>query len=134
MAQLTLPRDTPQYGAHALPDFLLDFPVDASSQVFQGGIVAINAAGHAVPANATAGVVVGLATASKKGGAHVGVRQGCFHMANASGADRVTAGMVGRAAFIVDDQTVAAAGTVKAGTVYGVDDSGVWVQFLLSAP
>jgi hypothetical protein len=39
--------------------------------------------------------------------------------------------MIGAAAFVVDDQTVAASGAVKAGTIVGVDDAGVWVQFLL---
>lgn len=131
MSQLTAPRDTPKYGGNAVPDFIFDATVAAGRTVFQGGIVAADSDGNAIPAVAADCRVLGVAQATKHAGEHVRIRQGVHRFANASGAGHVTKAMVGAPCFVVDDQTVAATGTVKAGTIVGVDDAGVWVQFLL---
>lgn len=133
MSQLTAPRDTPKYGVSAIPEFLFDFTVEAGSAVYQGSIVGLNAAGNAVPAAAVDCKVVGVAQETKHSGERVRVRQGCHRFANAAGQGHVSKPMVGSACFVADDQTVAAQGSVKAGTIVGVDDAGVWVQFLLGS-
>ncbi len=112
----------------------------ANAKVFQGGIVARNAAGFLVPGAVATGLVgVGRAedavdnTDGAAGDVIQRYRTGCFRYANSAGADEITIANIGDLAFIVDDQTVAATngtGTRSpAGLIEVVEDQGVWIRF-----
>ncbi len=117
---------------------LLALPVAAGVKIYAGALVAVNAAGYAVPGSTAANLkAAGRAegqvdnTGGVDGAQTVTVRRGVFKWANA-GADPVGQAHVLSDCYIVDDQTVAAtdgAGTrSKAGKVLGVDVNGVWVE------
>jgi len=131
------------------------FPVEANTNIYLGGIVALNAAGNAVPASATTTTgnalkVVGRAEYVKNGIPG----QNAINNPGAAGAISITAskgvflyatdGSVGAAqlglnCFALDDNTVtaldrASGATVQqyaaAGIVVAIDPSGqVWVDF-----
>lgn len=98
-----------------------------------------NAAGF-LTKGATATGCVGVGRAEKTvdntgaaGAATVEYRVGVFLFANSAAADLITIADIGRACFIVDDQTVArtdGTGTrSRAGIVDGIEPSGgVWVR------
>lgn len=111
----------------------------ASIKVFAGSIVMRNAAGYLTKgATATGCMGVGRAeaTADNSAGAAGALtleyRQGCFLFANSSAGDLITIADIGKACFIVDDQTVAKTdGTAtrsRAGLVDGIESNGVWVR------
>lgn len=111
----------------------------AAAKVYQGGIVALNAAGFAVPgATATTLTALGVAqqTVDNSGGSagdkRVEVQRGCFFLAN-SGGDPVVQADVGKPCYIVDDETVAHSNGTNtrsvAGIVREVETGGVWVEF-----
>lgn len=114
---------------------LHEMPMAASTTIYQGGLVAINSSGYAVPASATTGLVhAGVATETKTnsgsaGAAYIKVRSGIFRLGN-KGGDLIDQADVGRSAYIEDDETVRAtsSGTSVAGRVIAVDSAGVWVQ------
>ena len=117
-------------------DLVLD--MTASTTIYTGALVAINPAGFAVPAAATASfVVVGIATETKKtgvGGADkIVVRCGMIaklkHTAVA--ANKIARADVGNAAYVVDDESVGDNGgavDIIAGMVVAFDADGVWVD------
>ena len=130
-------------------------PVEANTNIYLGGIVALNAAGNAVPASATTTVanaqrVVGRAEYVKNGMPG----QNAINNPGAAGAISITArkgvflyasdGSVGAAqlglnCFALDDNTVTAVDRASgasvqqyaaAGQVVAIDPSGqVWVDF-----
>ena len=130
-------------------------PVEANTNIYLGGIVALNAAGNAVPASATTTVanaqrVVGRAEYVKNGMPG----QNAINNPGAAGAISITArkgvflyasdGSVGAAqlglnCFALDDNTVTALDRASgasvqqyaaAGQVVAIDPSGqVWVDF-----
>jgi hypothetical protein len=124
------------------------YPVEANTKIYLGSIVALNAAGNAVPAaTSTTLKVIGRAEAKHRGTAgenadntggaagaiSVVARRGVFLYAN-DGSDAVAAGDVGKVCFVVDDNTVAKSnGTGSrsaAGRVVALDPAGgVWVDF-----
>lgn len=118
---------------------LVPVPVAAAVRIYAGSLVAANATGYATPgATATTLTYLGRAeervdnTAGADGAKTVLVRRGkAFRFANL-GADPVTQASLGKACYIVDDQTVAATSGTNtrsaAGIVVGVDADGVWVQ------
>ena len=115
--------------------------IAANTTIFNGAIVATNAAGDLVPASDTAGLTVqGRARQAMKNttGAPVaidppsGVEAGVFKY-DTSGGSAITKADVGQNCFILDDHTVVrAGGTVHAivcGIVDSIDsDGGVWVK------
>jgi len=125
------------------------YPVAASAVCIQSGL-AVLAAGLLIAGRSGAGgtdalkaadiahhVAVGVFMESVTGGVADGdvvaqVQSGVFNFANSAGADEITLADVGKVAFIVDDETVAASsasGTrAPAGPVIDVDDDGVWVR------
>lgn len=133
MTALTKDRDTKRRD-----DMHYSHPVAASACLYAGGMVALNAIGYAVPASASAALtVLGVADgyADNRAGADGDLRVsvkvcGAFHLANDGSIDRTH---IGKAAYAVDDQTVAATdgtGTrPAAGTIRDVDATGVWVAF-----
>lgn len=128
---LTNDRNTPERNGS-----LVNLPVEAGTVIYAGAIVAVNAAGNAVPAADAAGLtVIGRAeaqadnSAGAAGAISITVRRGVFRYAN-SGASPLTAADVGQVAHVADDATVAKTTTnsIVAGKVLGVEPGGVWVE------
>ncbi|WP_035296186.1 hypothetical protein [Brevibacillus thermoruber] len=115
----------------------LAFPVAADTLIYQGALVAINAAGEAVPASATAGLkVVGRAEQhvdnrySGAGENRIDVGRGIFLYKN-SVTNPVTAAQLMEDCYVEDDETVrvSTAGTnIRVGKVIALDAKGVWVE------
>ncbi|GHT93939.1 hypothetical protein FACS1894116_07050 [Betaproteobacteria bacterium] len=114
------------------------FPVGEGVWIHAGALVAINATGYAVPGVTGTGLQgVGIAQASadnrtgEDGDITIKVRRGCFALDNSDGGGAITLANVGKACYIVDDQTVTltASGKSPAGIVRDVNVNGVWVEF-----
>ena len=73
-------------------------------------------------------------TGGANGDKSIKVRRGVFRFANSAAADLIARTEIGKPCYVVDDQTVAktnnAGARPVAGTVFGVDAQGVWVEFL----
>ena len=136
MAALTKGRNTPARSAD-----IGEFPVKAATRIFAGALVAIDAAGWAVPMS-TATTLVGVgraeATADNSAGANGAIivrvgRRDAYRFDNSAAADAITRSDIGNDCFGVDDQTVAKTNGTntrsRAGKVFDVDTSGVWVKF-----
>ena len=115
---------------------LFQHPAAAGAEIFEGALVALNAAGNATPgATATGLTAAGVARAycdNSEGGdgaALVDVERGTYSFINAGGVNRTH---IGSAAYIVDDQTVAeddgGGSRSPAGIIRDVDADGVWVE------
>lgn len=135
MTALAADRSSPQ---RANSEF--SFPVAASTKIFAGSIVCINASGLATKgATSTTLKTVGVAVeqADNSAGAasaiNVKVRRGLWQMANSSAGDAIALADVGAQCYVVDDQTVAKTNGTStrsvAGIVRDVDAGGVWVEF-----
>lgn len=122
MAYLTTERNTPERVGQMLA-------FQAAADIYAGALVAVNSDGAAIPASASAGTVAGRAEKTVAAGEWVAVKIGCF----AFDGENITAAHTGKTVYVVDDHTVALTGTVPAGTVYGVDEEGVWVNIKPSA-
>lgn len=136
---LTAPRNTPFMGAGGVP-VLTSYTVAASTVIYQGSIVALNASGYAVPGSvSTSLTAVGVAqftadnSAGVDGAINIGVQQCVAQFGNASS---ITIASLGALCYIASDSTVStsASGKSIAGTVYAVDANGVWVYMGLAAP
>ena len=152
MAALTNARNTPEMADGGR---MRVFPVEANTNVYLGGIVALDAAGNAVPASATTTTanplrVVGRAeyvlhgvpgqnainNPGAAGAISITARKGVFLYATDGS---VAAAQLGLICFALDDNNVtannrASGATVQqyaaAGTVVAIDPSGqVWVDF-----
>jgi hypothetical protein len=111
----------------------------ATVKIWSGSLIMRNAAGF-LTKGATATGCVGVGRAEKTvdntgaaGAASVEYRLGVFLFANSAAGDLITIADIGKACFIVDDQTVAKTdGTAtrsRAGIVDGIDvTGGVWVR------
>jgi hypothetical protein len=115
-------------------------PVAASTKIYQGALVAVNASSLAVPgATATTLKAAGRAeetvdnSAGSAGDKKISVRRGVFQYANSADADLIALKDIGANCYIVDDQTVALTNGSNsrsiAGTIHDVDANGVWVKF-----
>ena len=113
--------------------------VAANAVIYAGALVVANSNGYAAPGSlATTHTYLGRAEESvdNTGGANgaktVRVRRRKAFLFRNHGADPVTQASLGKLCYIVDDETVAATDGTNtrsaAGTVIGVDSSGVWVQ------
>ncbi|HRW61249.1 MAG TPA: hypothetical protein P5340_11425 [Defluviicoccus sp.] len=119
---------------------MLSAPAAASVKVFAGALVMLDSAGNAKPGAAATGCYgAGRAEAAvdnsggTAGAEMVSIREGVFAYASAGGGDAIGRGDIGKACYIVDDQTVALSngtGTRSlAGQIADVDSLGVWVRF-----
>lgn len=135
MSALTQGRNTPRRDGDRFV-----FPVAEGAVCFVGGI-AIMEGGFCLPGYETdpAAETVGVfeeTVDNSDGGdgdATVKVRRGVFRFANGVGLDEISLNHVGKAAFVIDDQTVglgvgASNGRTLAGKVVDVDAQGVWVE------
>lgn len=110
--------------------------VAASTIIYQGSLVALDASGFAIPAAGSTGLqVAGRAeetvdnSTGSAGDLSVDVTQGVHKWGN-KGGDLVTQALVGRDCYMEDDQTVRLTATASssAGKVEEIDaDGGVWV-------
>lgn len=134
MAALNKERDTAEIANGAK---CIALPVKGGITIYQGGLVAIDANGYAIPAKKSAGITAaGRAeeTVENKGGDGeliIRVTRGVFIFNNtATTANKITAAHVLKPCYIEDDQTVTASatGTSLAGFVIRVDDEGVAVE------
>lgn len=135
MTALTAERDTKKKEA----EFRV-FSVAASTKIYQGSLVALDANGRAVPGS-TATTLKGLGRAEETvdnsagaaGDKQISVRRGTFQFANSASADLIAAKDIGANCYIVDDQTVALTSGSStrsvAGIIHDVDANGVWVRF-----
>ena len=133
MTALTMDRNT----EYSLGD-LLSVPVAASTRIFAGSLVCLNATGYAVPGADTDGLLfAGVATAQADnrtgddGDLNVVVRRrGRFRFGSSSA---LTQASVGEKVYADDDQTVALVGDVSNSVAVGVIDkvessSNGWVS------
>ena len=121
-----------------------DYPVGASTTIWQGSLVSLNAAGYAVPASTAATqFAVGRAkstvvNAGANGAKTIAVETGTFKWENSAGGDAVAQAEVGDFCWIVDDQTVAktsnSGARSRAGRITAVDAGGVWVTTNFAVP
>ncbi len=152
MAALTSSRNTPEMADGGR---IRVVNVEANTTIYLGGMVAINAAGNAVPASATTSTandqkVIGRAeyvvngtpaqnaanNPGTAGAIQIAVRKGVFMYAQDSS---ITGASVGSPCFALDDNNVTATDRASgaavqqyavAGQVVAVDASGeVWVDF-----
>lgn len=100
--------------ADELPGKLLSYPVAASSLIYGGAMVGVNASGNAVKASADATLVIpGVCdiqadnSSGAAGDIRVRVRPGIFAMNNSAGGDAIAAGNREQLCYVVDDNTVA---------------------------
>ena len=131
------------------------YPVEANTNIFLGGVVALNAAGNAVPASATTTVANALKVAGRAEHVTNGIPgQNALNNPGAAGAIAITArkgvflystdgsvgaAQVGQVCFALDDNNVTATDRASgasvqqyaaAGVVVAIDSSGqVWVDF-----
>ena len=135
MTVAVTPRDTPQVTTGSAAR-----DVAATTKILAGTIVALNAAGYAVPgATATTLVADGRAEETvdnltgAAGDQKITVRKGTFRFANSAAGDAITRTEIGKSVYLVDNQTVAKTdgGATRsiAGRVFNVDAQGVWVTF-----
>lgn len=134
MTALTKDRNTKRRDGVQFND-----PVAASTRIFAGSLVCLNASGFAVPGStATTLKARGVAQEhvdNSTGGAgalRVETRRGVFPFANSAATDEITRVDIGADAYIVDDQTVAKTHATNsrsvAGVIRDVDSDGVWVE------
>lgn len=98
----------------------------AAAKIYAGALVALNADMAAVPAADIEGLnVIGVAQHPAEAGERINVKCGCY----AFDGTGITNADIGKTVYAADDQTVAKATTnsIVAGTVFEVDDEGVWV-------
>ena len=152
MAALTNSRNTPEMADGGR---MRVYPVEANTNVYLGGIVALNAAGNAVPASATTTVANALKVVGRAEYVKNGIPgQNALNNPGVAGAIAITArkgvflyatdGTVGAAqvalvCFALDDNNVTATDRATgaavqqyaaAGVVVAIDPSGqVWVDF-----
>jgi hypothetical protein len=138
MAALTAARaHTPRLGDSAFID-LWKLPVKASTKIWAGSLVVIDA-GYAAPATTALGkIVVGRAeqtvdnSSGSAGAKVIEVRRGTFKWNNSASGDLIAQADVGKICYAVDDQTVAktdATGTRSpAGIIMQVESDGVLVE------
>lgn len=137
---LAAARNTQILGEGGTPK-LTSYPVLNAVKIYKGSIVVITSAGYAKPGVSAASLkTVGIAletvdnTDGSAGDVDVQVYQavGCFSQNGAA----FDISDVGGLCYVYDDATVTQDSTSRsiAGTVYDVDDNGVWVYMGLAAP
>lgn len=128
---LTSPFDAPERSGQ-----MLHLPLAATTLIYAGSLVALNADGNAVPATDAAGLrVIGRAehtvdnSAGSAGDSSINVKRGVFLYLN-SETNAVDLNDVGKRCFVEDDAIVAETSTHKvvAGRVVGVVSEGVWID------
>lgn len=112
-------------------------PMAASTTIYAGSLVCLNAAGNAIPGAVAATLkaqgraMATVVNSGAAGAASVDIEAGIFRWAN-DGTDPVTRAHIGSPCYVLDDQTVSSSHDTnarsEAGIVFDVDASGVWVR------
>lgn len=118
-----------------------NFPVAASVTIYNGSIVVLDSSGYARPGRvSTTDRVLGVATqqvtsGTTAGAVTVNVDSGAIARFGNSGS--IATAHVGLPCYVLDDQTVSltdnANTRIRAGQVFQVDSTGVWVDFATRA-
>jgi hypothetical protein len=111
------------------------YGIAAATVIYNGALVAFNAAGYIVPADTTAGIACcGVAqsyvsnAAGAAGDQKVLVGWGlCVNFVNATAGAAITRAHYGRPVYALDDQTITNAAGIVAGVCRLIDADGVWV-------
>lgn len=126
MANLTKDRVYRELaGAKAFND-----PVAAATTIYRGAMVGLDGDGNAVPAAPATPVIRGVAkemannSSGAAGAVSVDTAKGVFHF-NQTGLSRSD---IESDVYVVDDNTVGAAGTLIAGRLVDIDAAGAWVE------
>lgn len=111
------------------------YPIEASTQVYKGQCLCLNAARNAVPASLTTGLIsVGVSeqqvnNTGAAGALYVQTRIGCFKLGNHGS---ITKSSIGSFVYFFDDQSVQTSGSGAsiAGVLVDIDprDQGCWVD------
>lgn len=108
-------------------------PVAAGANIHRGALVALDAQGNAIPAAPASPVLRGIAlvaadnTGGLAGAITVETRRGTFVLKNNG---TLTRAHIGKPAYVVDDETVGAAGTLVAGKCLDILPGGVAVEIV----
>lgn len=127
MANLTADRITDELASDGQS---FSDPMAAATEIFKGSMVGLDASGNAVKAAPAVPVMRGVAQAhvdngtGAAGDVNVPTKRGVF-MFNQTGLDRTN---IGDDVFVVDDNTVGAAGTLVAGKLVQIEPRGAWVK------
>jgi hypothetical protein len=136
MVALTKERNTEKKDGVLFSD-----PVAANTKIYAGSLVALNAAGFAVPATVSTTLKArGRAqhtvdnTGGLAGAVSIQTTKGVFNFANSGGGDVIARADIGNNAYMVDDQTVAKTDGTNtrsvAGIIVDIDAQGVWVRIV----
>lgn len=134
MAALKNARDTSEIGQNGK---YLSLPVKGKTTIYQGGLVALDADGYAIPGKKAAGLTAAgraeetVENTGADGDEVIRVARGVFVFDNtATAANKITQAHVLQPCYIEDDQTVTAlaTGASTAGLVIRVDTDGVAVE------
>lgn len=108
-----------------------------STQFYAGGLVVLDQADGKVKKGGIATTYIALGRCEENlltGTSNTRqprIKCGCFRWGNSAAGDAIAADDIGKACYIVDDQTVALTSNTStrsvAGTIVAVDSSGVWV-------
>jgi hypothetical protein len=125
MAALTAERNTPRLGDEGAVTAILKLPMKASTKIYKGSLVVIDA-GYAAPGRTATGLIaVGRAertvdnSSGAAGALFIEVRRGCHGFANSAAGDLIAQANVGAIVYIVDDQTVALTSATNTRSVAG---------------
>lgn len=113
-----------------------------STQFYKGGIVCISTATGKVVKGTAATTLIAIGRCEENvltgtsNTRKIKARTGTFKYGNSASGDLIAADDIGKACYIVDDNTVAltdgSSARSRAGIIEGVDtDGGVWVRFTL---
>lgn len=143
MTALTAPRNTARIGDTNQPS-LFKAPIAASTKLYQGGIVCLNASGLAVPGSVSTTLkAMGVALKTydnSSGGAsafNIEARAGVHWFNSGTAGDTIAQANVGALCYIMDDNTVGltTGGATRsiAGTIVDVDATlGIAVRVSLT--
>ena len=124
MSALNAPRNTREIFCGGTA-YSRKLEIAEGTNVYPGGIIAINAEGKVVPALDTAGIIViGICEAVFNGYAYI--RSGTFRLEKGSGNEALTGQDIGKYVYVLDDQTVGKIGganSVVAGVLMELDEN-----------
>ena len=124
MSALNAPRNTREIFCGGTA-YSRKLEIAEGTNVYPGGIIAINAEGKVVPALDTAGIIViGICEAVFNGYAYI--RSGTFRLEKGSGNEALTGQDIGKYVYVLDDQTVGKIGganSVVAGVLMDLDEN-----------
>jgi len=132
MAALSASRNTPLRSIRKK----LSIPLKANAQVYEGGLIAVDATGYGIDAAAATGyqlVLIASADATgtaADGGASVDAYV-CEAFVDNYASDLVVQADLGKTVYVHDDHTVAhtSTGLSAAGTLTELTSAGCWVSF-----